>query len=155
MSAGTQFRDPHAAPCKSLPANSGEFGTNEMTEQNTFTASERDAEFVKIEDFHAPGPGLYRLTETQLLRLYEPERGVFIAESPKVIERALQAGCVPISVLCEERYAKEAAWLIGRYRKLWEAEGQSFAERKILIYTCLLYTSGGTVRDRLLRLPYP
>ena len=112
-----------------------------MTDQNTFAASERIADiveiedFVKVEDFHASGPDLYRLTETQLLRLYEPKRGVFIAESPKVIERALQAGCVPISVLCEERHAEEAAGLIGRYREMRESDEQSFAERRIPIYT--------------------
>ena len=38
-----------------------------------------------------------RLTENQLLNRHEPEKGIFIAESPKVIERALNAGCVPLS----------------------------------------------------------
>lgn len=111
--------------------------------------SERNVDFVKIEDLakieepvksealHGPGPGLYRLSETQLLRLNEPERGFFIAESPKVIERALQAGCVPVSVLCEERHAKEAAELIGRYRETKEereAEERLPDGRKIPVY---------------------
>ena len=67
----------------------------------------KTTEYIIIRDFRAPELDLYaRLSETELLRLHEPERGVFIAESPKVIERALQAGCVPISVLCEERHAE-------------------------------------------------
>ena len=35
-----------------------------------------------------------RLTENQLLNRHEPDKGIFIAESPKVIERALNAGCL-------------------------------------------------------------
>ena len=63
---------------------------------------------MKIDNLDAPELDLYaRLSETELLRLNEPDRGVFIAESPRVIERALQAGCVPISILCEERQAEE------------------------------------------------
>ena len=73
----------------------------------------KTTEYIIIRDFRAPELDLYaRLSETELLRLHEPERGVFIAESPKVIERALQAGCVPISVLCEERHAEEAGMLL-------------------------------------------
>ena len=44
-----------------------------------------------------------RLTENQLLNRHEPEKGIFIAESPKVIERALDAGYEPLSFLAEER----------------------------------------------------
>ena len=44
-----------------------------------------------------------RLTENQLRSRLEPEKGVFIAESPKVIARALDAGCVPLSLLMERR----------------------------------------------------
>ena len=84
----------------------------------------KTTEYIIIRDFRAPELDLYaRLSETELLRLHEPERGVFIAESPKVIERALQAGCVPISVLCEERHAEEAGMLLGKYGEIQEAEG--------------------------------
>lgn len=44
-----------------------------------------------------------RLTEAQLRSRREPGRGVFIAESPKVIRRALDAGCEPVSLLMERR----------------------------------------------------
>ena len=48
---------------------------------------------IEITDFSAEQLDIYaRLTEPQLLHIYEPEMGVFIAESPKVIERALDAG---------------------------------------------------------------
>lgn len=44
-----------------------------------------------------------RLSEVQLRRYYEPRGGLFIAESPKVIERALEAGCEPVSFLAEKK----------------------------------------------------
>jgi hypothetical protein len=40
-----------------------------------------------------------RLTEAQLRNKLEPEKGIFIAESPKVISLALDAGCVPVALL--------------------------------------------------------
>lgn len=59
---------------------------------------------IEIKDFNAPELDLYaRLSEVQLLRYYEPKEGIFIAESPKVIGRALDAGCVPISMLAEQK----------------------------------------------------
>ena len=58
----------------------------------------------EIKDFTAPELDVYaRTSEVQLLRHYEPEPGIFIAESPKVIERALNAGYQPISFLVEHR----------------------------------------------------
>ena len=57
---------------------------------------------VEISDFQAPELDVYaRLTEAQLLNRFEPKKGMFIAESPKVIMRALEAGCVPVSILAE------------------------------------------------------
>ena len=59
---------------------------------------------VEITDFLASELDVYaRFTETQLLNRHEPEKGLFIAESPKVIERALDAGFVPVSFLVERR----------------------------------------------------
>ena len=56
--------------------------------------------FVEITDFHAPELDIYaRLTETQLRSSHGIENSLFIAESPHVIERALNAGCVPESLL--------------------------------------------------------
>ena len=58
----------------------------------------------EIKDFAAPELDVYaRTSEVQLLRYYEPEPGIFIAESPKVIERALNAGYHPISFLVEHK----------------------------------------------------
>lgn len=58
----------------------------------------------EIKDFAAPELDVYaRTSEVQLLRYYEPELGIFIAESPKVIERALKAGYQPISFLVEHK----------------------------------------------------
>lgn len=60
---------------------------------------------IEITDFHAPELDVYaRLTENQLLNRHEPEKGLFIAESPKVIERALDAGCIPVSLLLERKH---------------------------------------------------
>ncbi|MBQ8232985.1 MAG: RNA methyltransferase [Lachnospiraceae bacterium] len=60
---------------------------------------------IEITDFAAPELDVYaRLTENQLLNRHEPEKGLFIAESPKVIERALAAGCVPVSLLLERKH---------------------------------------------------
>lgn len=60
---------------------------------------------IEITDFSAPELDVYaRLTEGQLLNRHAPEKGIFIAESPKVIERALDAGCVPISFLMESKH---------------------------------------------------
>ena len=59
---------------------------------------------IEITDFNAPELDIYaRLTENQLLNRHEPEKGLFIAESPKVIDRALDAGCVPVSLLLEKK----------------------------------------------------
>lgn len=65
---------------------------------------------IEIKDFNAPELDIYaRLTEGQLLNRHEPEKGIFIAESPVVIERALDAGCVPISILVENRHLETQA----------------------------------------------
>lgn len=57
---------------------------------------------IKITDFSSKELDIYaRLSENDLLSRHEPEKGMFIAESPNVIERALNAGCVPVSVLIE------------------------------------------------------
>ena len=59
---------------------------------------------IEITDFHAPELDPYaRLTQNQLRNRLEPEKGIFIAESPKVIDRALDAGYKPVSLLMERR----------------------------------------------------
>lgn len=65
---------------------------------------------IEITDFQAKELDVYaRLTENQLLNRHEPEKGLFIAESPKVIERALRAGCTPVSLLLEKKHIEGEA----------------------------------------------
>ena len=73
-------------------------------------------QIIEITDFSAPELDVYaRLRETQLLNRHEPENGIFIAESPRVIERALDAGCIPLSFLAEKKHVEtEAKELIAR-----------------------------------------
>ena len=73
---------------------------------------------IEITDFNAPELDIYaRCNEAQLLHYFEPAPGIFIAESPKVIERALHAGYVPISFLAEKRLVTADA---GETRQLLE-----------------------------------
>ena len=65
---------------------------------------------IEITDFNAPELDVYaRLTEAQLLNRFEPKKAMFIAESPKVIMRALDAGCVPVSLLVERSHINAEA----------------------------------------------
>lgn len=65
---------------------------------------------IEITDFDAPELDVYaRLTEAQLLNKDHPEDGLFIAESPKVISRALDGGYEPVSVLVERKQVLEDA----------------------------------------------
>lgn len=63
---------------------------------------------IEIKDFNAPELDIYaRCTEARLLNKDHPEEGMFIAESPKVIGRALDAGYEPLSVLVEKKQMEE------------------------------------------------
>lgn len=65
---------------------------------------------LPITDFLDPQLDIYaRLSENQLLNRCDPQNGIFIAESPKVIERARDAGCIPISFLTEDRHLENQA----------------------------------------------
>ena len=60
---------------------------------------------IELTSLDAPELDVFaRLTEAQLRNRLEPEKGVFIAESPKVIGTALDAGCVPVALLMERRH---------------------------------------------------
>lgn len=62
---------------------------------------------VQITNLNMPELDVYtHLSEVQLLRYNEPNLGLFICESPKVISRALDAGYVPVSILAEEKELK-------------------------------------------------
>ena len=76
------------------------------------------AQIIEITDFSAPELDAFaRLTEAQLRNRLEPEKGIFIAESPKVITRALKAGYEPLALLTERKHlggqAKELVASLG------------------------------------------
>lgn len=74
------------------------------------------ANIIEITDFSARELDVYaRLTENQLVNREHPDEGLFIAESPKVIERALDGGCVPVSLLLERKHIEgEAREIVAR-----------------------------------------
>jgi tRNA G18 (ribose-2'-O)-methylase SpoU len=71
---------------------------------------------IKISTLDHPGVEVFAgLTEAQLRNRLEPDKGIFIAESPKVIHVALNAGYEPLALLCEEkRLSSDAAPLVAR-----------------------------------------
>ena len=78
------------------------------------------ANIIEITDFEAPELDVFtRFTENQLLNRHEPEKGMFIAESPKVIERALAAGCRPAAFLAEKGRVRGETWeIVERFPEL-------------------------------------
>ena len=74
------------------------------------------SDIIEITDFEDPKLDVYaRTKEIQLLNRANPEDGIFIAESPKVVERALDAGYEPISILVEKKHVEgEAKQIIKR-----------------------------------------
>lgn len=71
---------------------------------------------IEINSLSHPGVELFStLTEAQLRKQMEPEKGIFIAESPKVIRVALDAGYEPLALLCEQKHiAGDAADIVGQ-----------------------------------------
>ena len=71
---------------------------------------------IEITSLHHPGVEIFStLTEAQLRKEYEPEQGIFIAESPKVINVALNAGYKPVAIMCERLHIDgDAAEIIAR-----------------------------------------
>ena len=68
------------------------------------------AHIISITDFDTPELDVYaRLTENQLVNRADPANALFIAESPLVIGRALESGCVPVSFLMEPRHLTSQA----------------------------------------------
>lgn len=71
---------------------------------------------IEIQSLDHPGVEVFStLTEAQLRNRLDPQRGIFIAESPKVIRVALDAGYVPVALLCERRHLTgDAADILAR-----------------------------------------
>lgn len=92
---------------------------------------------VRIDRLDAPGVEVYSsLTEAQLRSRVDPAKGVFIAESPKVIAVAMDAGYEPVSLLCEERHITgDAAGLIERYPGMPVYTGSRELLRSLTGYT--------------------
>ena len=89
---------------------------------------------IEITDFHAPELDVYaRLTEAQLLNRHNLKEGLFIAESPNVIHRALDAGYEPVSFLMERKHIEgQAKDVIARFAEL--KIGRELASLPILIF---------------------
>lgn len=81
--------------------------------------------YIHIESIDDPRLDAYaRLTEAQLRNRLEPEKGIFIAESIKVIERALRGGMVPVSVLMTPHWLDAAAEVVARVEAAGAARGE-------------------------------
>ena len=90
-------------------------------------------QIIEITSANDPRLAVYStLTEAQLRNRLEPEKGIFIAESPKVIRVALQAGYRPLSLLCE--------------RKHIEGDASDIAEK---LTDCPIYTGPREVLSQL------
>lgn len=78
---------------------------SELSEYTSFSNGDNMSNIIEITDFLAPELDVYaRLSEAQLMSRDNPEEAMLIAESPKVIERALDAGYEPVSCLMEKRH---------------------------------------------------
>lgn len=75
---------------------------------------------IKIDDLNTPGADVFaNLTERELRNSYEKKGGIFIAESPNVIDRAINAGYEPVSFLMEEKHISgDAAFIVERFPDL-------------------------------------
>lgn len=74
---------------------------------------------IKIKDIEDECVDVYRnLRERELSHIYEPDPGLFIVESPKIIERALTAGYQPVSVLMDEKMNDEHLALLARLKNI-------------------------------------
>ncbi len=115
---------------------------------------------TEIYDFNAPELDIFvRLTGAQLRNKLEPERGIFIAESPTVIDVALSAGCIPVALLTDKRLMNGAVvGVIEKIEKYAEEHGAEIpiytAEREVLTsLTGFELTRGALCAMRRPRLP--
>ena len=94
-------------------------------------------EIIRIESLHDPRVQMFTtLTEAQLRNRLEPLKGIFIAESPKVIGVALQAGYQPIAMLCEERHIEgDARDVITMAEDAWQQTADGDGGEAFPVYT--------------------
>mgnify|MGYP003468975707 CR=1 FL=1 len=82
---------------------------------------------IEINDFFASELDIYaRLNENQLVHYFEPELGLFIAESPNVIERAINAGYEPVSFLMEPKHIDKEMNVVEIVRSIFPAKTKDF-----------------------------
>ena len=98
---------------------------------------------IKITDLNIPELDVYsRLSEVQLLRYNEPDLGLFICESPKVIMRALDAGYEPVSILVEENELKgEVIDIIERCDAIYATQNATSVKNTDITYELPVYTA--------------
>lgn len=90
---------------------------------------------ITISDINDPRLSLFtKLSETELLHYYEPELGLFIAESLKVLERAIAAGYEPVTALVEKRLATEVSSILSNYPNLTVFEAEFEVLTKLIGY---------------------
>ena len=92
---------------------------------------------IEITSLSHPGVEIFgTLTEAQLRKKYEPDKGIFIAESPKVINVALNAGYSPVALLCEQKHITgDAADIISRCGDIPVYTGQRELLSRLTGYT--------------------
>lgn len=91
-------------------------------------------QLIRITDFEAPELDVYaRLSEGLLLNRAEPDQGIFIAESPNVIMRALESGCQPLSFLVETRHIETQAAALAERFPVCEAVPVYTADLDVLV----------------------
>lgn len=92
---------------------------------------------IELTSLDHPGAAVFsRLTEAQLRNRLEPDKGIFIAESPKVIRVALASGCHPVALLCERRHIDgDAADIIARIGEVPVYTGQRELLAQLTGYT--------------------
>ena len=112
---------------------------------------------IEITDFSIPELDIYaRLNENQLFHLYEPNLGIFIAETTKVIERAFNAGYTPLSFLLEKKHIEgEAKDILSRCDNIpvyTASICNAAAERKIApIFVGFVIFSKTAIRDAFMQ----
>lgn len=92
---------------------------------------------IEIQSLNHPGVEVFStLTEAQLRNRLDPQRGIFIAESPKVIRVALDAGHVPVALLCERRHLTgDAADILARVGDIPVYTGERYLLARLTGYT--------------------
>ena len=96
---------------------------------------------IEISSLSHPGVEIFStLTEAQLRNRIDSDRGIFIAESPKVIQVALDAGYEPLAILCEQKHIiGDAAVIIERSRINNSHINRKLPDSKLIIYDVLHY----------------